>query len=186
MKFEFKKSFFLVLLFLLDMSRLKKFIIIFICLLIHEIAHILMGKLFGLRTKKIICGLFGFRAKILDFNLLSSRKKFWILIAGPSINFGLWLLCNNLTLKEINLFIGSINLLPIYPLDGGRIFILILKKFFFNRANKLFMRLNKIMVFLICILGTIFQNLYLLSLGFYLFLINKILLDELIFELYFN
>lgn len=186
MKFEFEKSFFLVLLFLLDVKRLKKFIIIFFCLLTHEIAHVLMAKLFGLQTKKIICGLFGFRAKIIDFNLLNNKKKFLVLIAGPSVNFCFWLLCNDLVLKEINFFIGSINLLPIYPLDGGRILILILKKLFFNRANKLFMRLNKIIIFLICVAGIIFQNLCLLFLGFYLFLINKISSDDLIFELYFN
>ena len=186
MKFEFEKSFFWILLFLLDINRFREFILIFIFLLIHELAHVLIGKLFGLQTERIICGLFGFRAKIINFDLLSEKRKFWILIAGPSINFLFWFLCEELLLRKINFFIGSINLLPIYPLDGGRIFILLLKKFFSNRYNKLFIKLNRIMILLMCIIGLLLKNLCWFLLAVYLFFLNRMLLDDLIFELYFK
>lgn len=184
MKFEFEKSFFLSFLFLLDLNALKKFVVIFIFVLIHELTHVFIGKIFGLKTKKIVFGLFGMHAEIINFDLLERKKKFLILISGPLINFLIWFLCKNLFVRQINFFIWSINLLPIYPLDGGRIFILILKKF--NKANIFFIKFNRVMILFLCLSGIIFKSLFLFLIGVYLFWLNKILLNKLLFELYFK
>ena len=75
MKFEFEKSFFLSFLFLLDLNALKKFVVIFIFVLIHELTHVFIGKIFGLKTKKIVFGLFGMHAEIINFDLSKSPSK---------------------------------------------------------------------------------------------------------------
>lgn len=67
----------------------------------------------------------------------SRSTKFLVSIAGPLTNFLLaiiiWFL-PEFTLKETmiyaNLLVGVFNLLPIYPMDGGRMLEALLKKFY--------------------------------------------------------
>lgn len=65
-----------------------------------------------------------YNKKILKSNLLTLKKLF-ISFAGPLVNlifvFVFFKLIPNQILFYINILIFSFNMLPIYPLDGGRI-----------------------------------------------------------------
>ena len=136
-RIDLKIFIFLILFFLTKQIEIYALIMIF-CI-IHELGHLIAGILLGLKLKKIEIMPFGFaisfllkiddyNKKILKANLLEV-KKIIIAFAGPLTNILLVLFFSFYDIPIIekeksiysNLIIALFNLLPIYPLDGGRI-----------------------------------------------------------------
>jgi len=110
----------------------------FASLLLHEIAHSVVARRFDVPIKGITLFLFGGVAE-LQSEPQSARAEFWIAIAGPvmsvTLSFGFWGLAQILELLHanqatveilsylfvINLVLALFNLVPAFPLDGGRI-----------------------------------------------------------------
>jgi len=108
---------------------------LFICLMAHELAHALVARKCGIRTGVITLFLFGGQAQ------LSREPDEWshelaIAIAGPASSILLALVfvipytllpresiwCTvAFYLAFANALLGAVNLLPGYPLDGGRV-----------------------------------------------------------------
>lgn len=107
---------------------------------IHELAHLVCGLILGFKADSIKINPFGFQicfqSYVEDYNQkakLGNRlciKKMILALAGPCMNllimFGCLIIGNyfeyNLeTIFYANLLLVIFNLLPIYPLDGGRI-----------------------------------------------------------------
>jgi membrane-associated protease RseP (regulator of RpoE activity) len=107
--------------------------------LVHELGHVLAGRLFGMRGQVVLYGLGGLT---LGIDELPRRwQRVAVLLAGPLAGVlvlaGVWGLtflppaANPHTaiavgiaakwLLYINLFWTSVNLLPLWPLDGGRV-----------------------------------------------------------------
>lgn len=85
--------------------------------LLHEFAHMLMAWLLGISTQEVYLLPFGVNAKIAFGH--HKGKEILIAFAGPFLSLLLaWLLP---AYRIPNLVIAGVNLLPIYPLDGGRI-----------------------------------------------------------------
>ena len=134
------KIFIFILLFYLSKQiEIYSIIMIFAC--IHELGHILAGILLGFKPQKIELMPLGlavsfkvdtknYNKKIERANLLS-LKKILIAVAGPLTNFILAIIFYKIkfsipyNIQEqiiyTNILIGIFNLLPIYPMDGGRI-----------------------------------------------------------------
>ena len=112
--------------------------IMFFCI-IHELGHIIVGLILKMKPEKLEimpCGLsVSFKAnqddidfKIKNGNLLEV-KKILIAMAGPLVSLILAILCTYIKPQHIaqedaiysNILILLFNLLPVYPLDGGRI-----------------------------------------------------------------
>ena len=117
------------------------------------------GIALGFGFKKITIMPFGFR---IAFNKeqKEERKKILVAAAGPLINFCIMLIAIALGLhKNIiysNLIIGIFNLLPIYPLDGGRILKLIIrKKVDKNKAFKTLNIITNITAVVITVIGSV-------------------------------
>jgi len=104
--------------------------------LVHEFSHILVARHFGVRTDKLRLLPFGAEVCI-DCAFLSKDKKIKILLAGPMGNIIFAIVCSSLLwlfpqffmvveiLVIANAVPGVLNLLPIYPLDGGKILYLV-------------------------------------------------------------
>lgn len=103
---------------------------IFASILLHEFGHAFAARIYKIRTLHIVMYFIGGIAR-LD-RQPEARQALWISIAGPCVNLllaallwvGLQLMGNNELVGEIaaaNLLIGTFNLLPAFPLDGGRI-----------------------------------------------------------------
>lgn len=104
-------------------------------LILHELAHALIARRDGLGTLGITLFLFGGVAELAD-EPKSAASEFRIAIAGPIMSFalaGLFGLAALATggagvigvlvsyLASINLVLAVFNLIPAFPLDGGRV-----------------------------------------------------------------
>lgn len=117
------KSFIFFLLIIILTGNFNHFICFFLLLLIHEFGHALTGIILGYKLDKITFYPYGGITKFnLPLNVLI-RDELLILINGPLFQIiGFFLLRNffpDMTLYHYTLLI--FNLLPIYPLDGGKI-----------------------------------------------------------------
>lgn len=111
---------------------------IFISILLHEIGHAFMAKKYGYRVDNIQIGLLVGQANM-NIDSIDDRHMISIVGAGPWVNLVLTSLsifayavfpCQFFnSMYIVNLFLLIFNIIPIFPLDGGRILrsILILK-----------------------------------------------------------
>lgn len=107
-------------------------------LLLHELAHSVVARKKGVPIKSITLFLFGGVAE-LKAEPQSARAEFWIALAGPAMSlalaFGFWVLAKVAELALIttpvtvvlsylaliNLVLAIFNMVPAFPLDGGRV-----------------------------------------------------------------
>ena len=109
--------------------------------ILHEFGHLAVGLILGFKPKGInimpmgLSACFHIKSENYNENVKNAKiitlKKLIIAISGPATNFLIiifFIFYNigflNITRDEIiytNLLIGIFNLIPIYPLDGGRI-----------------------------------------------------------------
>jgi Zn-dependent protease/CBS domain-containing protein len=112
---------------------------LFASILIHEISHSLVGIRFGLEMKSITLFLFGGMAEM-PHEPKRPRVEFWMAIAGPIASLvlsGIFYAAGGIGmaagwpvpwvgilgyLSLANVFLAIFNLVPAFPLDGGRIF----------------------------------------------------------------
>lgn len=130
--------------------------------LIHELTHMIVGISLGFKPKKIIVMPFGFKIefKEIEWNKKIELKNAIISFAGPLANVVILLIAAFLKLHTniiyINLIITLFNLLPIYPLDGGRILKSILTvKLENKKVYKIVNRISNICIILITGLSSI-------------------------------
>lgn len=98
---------------------------------VHEISHVIMALLLGVKVTEIELLPFGGQAKIEDFTGLEPDREIYIALVGPIISLSLagifYFLQDHMTslylplFININLFLGLFNLCPALPMDGGRI-----------------------------------------------------------------
>jgi Zn-dependent protease len=102
--------------------------------LAHELSHALVARRFGLKVEGITLFIFG-GVTTIDSDSRTPREEALIAIAGPatSIGIGLALLAIDVAVGQpqigalvgwlgfINLALGAFNLIPGFPMDGGRV-----------------------------------------------------------------
>jgi len=107
----------------------KRFYIFTILIFIHELGHFIAGVSFKWKVDKICIYPYGGCTKFDTLVNVSYLEEFIVLIMGPVFQIIFYLLIKNyisyndyVILKNYNYAILFFNLLPIYPLDGGRLF----------------------------------------------------------------
>jgi Zn-dependent protease len=110
------------------------FVTFFIAVLVHELAHTYVAKKFNLPVSSVVLDFLAGSAGI-DTTYTPYNQTILISVAGPISNlilsgFG-WLLLSGgedtflasflLTFTSYNFILFIFNILPIYPMDGGRI-----------------------------------------------------------------
>jgi stage IV sporulation protein FB len=108
------------------------FVMVLASLFIHETAHGLTGEFLGYRDNEFQLTPFGGRLKMDPLFTLNSETEFLIAVSGPAANWSMVAGVAYLKLlgidhpfltqwSRINCLLGSLNLIPALPLDGGRI-----------------------------------------------------------------
>lgn len=103
---------------------------LFTTVVLHELGHATAARAYGIRTAHITLYPFGGVAAITR-PPRSPSEELVIALAGSAVNFALlfasgmlWLFFGGqalLTLAAINLVMGVFNLIPAFPMDGGRV-----------------------------------------------------------------
>lgn len=115
-------------------KQIEAYGILMLLAFLHECGHLIAGILLKLKPAKLEINPFGLSVIFEEFGSKDNKfefKKIIIASAGPITNFiiMLFVIFTNVDLNEItreiiiysNILIILFNLLPIYPLDGGRI-----------------------------------------------------------------
>ena len=198
-RIDLKVFLFLILLYFTKQIQIYSVIMIFA--IIHELGHLIAGLALNMKLKKITVMPLGFSAELAlnmkDYNskILKSNKlelkKMIIALAGPITNIIIIIFVSFLDirndLKEViiysNFLIAMFNLIPIYPLDGGRIIKSLLSLLINKRnANIVTNKISNIFLFfLTCLFSVLIyylKNISLLLILIYLWYIvfkeNKI------------
>ncbi|KRR27643.1 site-2 protease family protein [Bradyrhizobium retamae] len=156
-------------------SGLLFMVLLFLCVLAHEFGHILTARGFGILTPDVVLLPIGGVAR-LERIPEEPRKEFLIAIAGPLVNvaiaFGLVLVTSATPdggslatvesakvsmvdrLASVNLFLAIFNLIPAFPMDGGRILRAALSaRFGFVRATEIAATVGQWVAFVLGFIG---------------------------------
>ena len=106
----------------------------FLSVLLHELSHALLAQRFGMPVPSITLFIFGGVSNI-GAEMSSARHEFFVAAAGPAMSLLLAFVLGAIAvfiggdfgevllyLATVNALLGVFNLLPGFPLDGGRVF----------------------------------------------------------------
>ena len=161
-----------VILIFLFTRQLKTYCIIMFFCFLHELGHIITAKLFKMQIEKIEILPCGFSASFFSYNSSGFPKNFsmqelLVALAGPIVSLILALSFQYIddtnftivTKQEIvysNILILIFNLLPLYPLDGGRILKNILNiKLSRNNTENIINKVSSVTIILLTIVSSI-------------------------------
>ena len=179
------------------MESITEVFIISVLIIIHELGHVLIATLEKVKVDRIMIYPLGGITKLHMKLNISPQKEFIILLAGPIFQwFAFFLLMILLpNKKELIIFyhenILLFNLLPIYPLDGGKILKILLDNIFpLQKSMKWTIRISYLTAFFFC---SITNNQKLSSIVMLLFLLllirkedkkKKIMYEKFLLERY--
>lgn len=154
----------------------------FTCVVLHEFGHSFTAMHFGIGVRRILLMPIGGMAEFEDIPRQPSRELL-ITLAGPAVNFaialGLWLSVGlpdrwrlfsfydfpadprgfAQLLLHWNLLMGVFNLLPIFPMDGGRIFRALLAiRLPYMRATRWAVNVGKVLAVIAAVLAIVAWN----------------------------
>lgn len=178
-------------------------LLLFVSVLLHELSHSLVAKLRKIKVDSITLFFFGGVAGI-ESEDLKPGSEFFMAIAGPLFSLflaGIFLLIYKINgngfwtaitfyLYQLNFILALFNLVPGYPLDGGRAFRAVLHYFYkdIKKATKIAAAAGRIFAIFMVIMGLLsifggsFGGLWFIFLGGFLYFIAGISYEQVILK----
>ena len=151
MKISIHPLFFGVIIFCAFFGGLPVTLIFVMTALLHECGHIFCAEKMGFKCEKIKIMPYG-AAAVCDIEGIRTGDEIKLALAGPFVNFcfivalaGLWWFFPDAyaytdVLMGANLSMLAVNMLPAYPLDGGRVARCLFAKLFGDRVAIIILR----------------------------------------------
>jgi Zn-dependent protease len=158
---------------------------------LHELGHALAAKKYGIRTQDIILLPIGGVARL---ERMPNRpiQELWVALAGPAVNVviaALLAIClwftktltpdNQLAMTTsafverimgVNIFLVLFNMIPAFPMDGGRVFrALLATRVAYSKATQVSANLGQGIALLFGVIG-LFYNPILLFIAFFVWM----------------
>jgi stage IV sporulation protein FB len=166
-------------------------VLLFLCVLAHEFGHIFMARAFGVQTPDVTLLPIGGVAR-LERIPEEPGQEFLIAIAGPAVNVVIALVLMSFAgadlsgrhlaavesaqvsmvdrLASVNLFLAAFNMIPAFPMDGGRVLRSLLAiKLGFTRATAVAATIGQWVAFALGFIG-LFSNPLLIFIAIFVYL----------------
>lgn len=160
-------------------SGITFMVLLFTCVLLHEFGHILTARAFGVRTPDVTLLPIGGVARLAQIPERPS-EEFLVAIAGPMVNVVISIALVVLAgakldlgplatvddtriplvdkLATVNLFLAAFNMIPAFPMDGGRVLrALLASQLGFVRATSIAAAIGQGVAFLLGFLGLLYN-----------------------------
>lgn len=165
---------------------------LFLSVLLHEAGHALMARRYGIATQEIVMLPIGGLARL--ERQPRAGEEFWVAFAGPLVNFFLGLLLLGAAfwtgggvsvehwleaadaniasrLAVANLVLALFNLLPAFPMDGGRVLrSLLAERRPYEEATRITARIGTGVAALLALLGLLQGNFLLLFVALFIYI----------------
>jgi len=172
-------------------SGLVFIVLLFLCVLLHEFGHIFTARAFGIKTPEVILLPIGGVSRLERIPEKPS-EEFLVTVAGPIVNVvialvlillgGANLSAEHLSAVEnanagmidrlavVNLFLAVFNLIPAFPMDGGRVLrALLATRLGYVRATEIAAMIGQWVAFVLGFLG-LFGNPILIFIAIFVYL----------------
>ena len=164
---------------------------LFVCVVLHEYGHALTARRFGIATKDITLLPIGGVAR-LERIPDKPNQELWVAVAGPAVNVVIAALLaaylfltghfeplrqmgltHGVFLERVmlaNLFLVGFNMIPAFPMDGGRVLrALLAKRMEYARATRIAASVGQGLAFVFGFLG-LFTNPFLVFIAFFVWI----------------
>lgn len=127
-------------------------------IIVHELGHFLTAKFLKWKGGKIYIYPYGGITKLNEKVNVPIKEELLVLVMGPIFQIVFFYIIINIIptryidiLKNYHLFILGFNLLPIYPLDGGRLLGLVLQEITaFRKSLRICITISYFIIIVLC------------------------------------